>query len=128
MATESKILIVDDEEPIRNVLETILTREGYEVCSAESAERALDILKRETFLVIFLDINLPNMNGIELCKKIRTKNPVAVIYAFTGYATIFDVFDCRQAGFDDFFSKPFSRETVLKATQDAFDRVKRWNL
>ena len=104
MAIDNTILIVEDEEAIREIEKLILTREGYKVCTAESAEEALEILNEETILVMFLDIKLPNMNGIDLCKTIREKNPIAIIYALTGYATIFSVFECRQAGFDDFFS------------------------
>ena len=77
---------------------------------------------------MFLDLNLPKMNGIDLCKKIRINNPVSMIYAITGYATIFEVFECRQAGFDDFFPKPFSAKIVMKAAEDAFDKIDRWNL
>ena len=51
-----------------------------------------------------------------------------MIYALTGYTTIFDVFVCRKAGFDDFFIKPFSGETIVKAAHDAFEKIERWNL
>ncbi|MFH1488858.1 MAG: response regulator [Pseudomonadota bacterium] len=128
MVTEHSVLVVDDEEPIRAVFDNILTKTGYAVRLAESAEQALDILKKETFPVMFLDIQLPKMSGMDLCKKIREKNPVSVMYAMTGYATFFDVFECRKAGFDDFFKKPFSAQTIAKATGDAFERIGRWNL
>jgi DNA-binding NtrC family response regulator len=128
MTTDKTILIVDDEKVVRDLEEQIFSKEGYKVRSAESAEQALDILKKENILVMFFDLQLPNMNGIDLCKEIREKSPVAVIYAITGYATIFDVFECRRAGFDDFFIKPFSNENILKAAQDAFEKIERWNV
>ena len=128
MVAAKTILVVDDEESIRAILDDILTKAGYNSRLVESAEEALDILKTETFPVMFLDIQLPRMSGIELCKKIRQKNPVSLIYAMTGYATVFDVFEFRKAGFDDCFMKPFVMERILRATEEAFERVRRWNL
>jgi len=128
MATDNTILIVDDEKAIRDIFERVLTKAGYTIYSAESAEQALDILKDQDILVIFSDLRLPNMNGYDLCKIIRERNPVALIYAITGYTTIFDIFDSRRAGFDDFFVKPFSIEDLLKAVQDAFEKLERWNI
>ena len=128
MVTERTVLVVDDEETVRAVFNDILAKAGYAVRLADSAEQALDVLKNETIPVMFLDIQLPKMSGIELCMKIRKKNPISVIYAMTGYATFFDIFECRKAGFDDFFKKPFSAQTIVKATGDAFERTGRWNL
>jgi DNA-binding NtrC family response regulator len=128
MADEKTILVVDDEEPIREVCEDIFTQHGYNVLLAESAEQALDLLKKKNLMVMFLDIMLPNMNGYDLCKKIREKNPVAVIYAMTGYTTIFEIVECRKAGFDDFFTKPVSAETLVRAAGEAFEKTERWHI
>ncbi len=120
------ILIVDDETEIRNIFEQAFSQKGYVVRSSESAEGALEILKQENINVIFLDLNLPKMNGIELCKKIKKMNPIAIICAVTGYASIFEVVACRDAGFDDYFTKPVDLERLLKAGQDAFEKIDRW--
>jgi DNA-binding response OmpR family regulator len=125
---EKKILIVDDEEVIRNMLQEFLSKNGYEVRLAESAETALDILKRESLMVMFLDLKLPSISGIELCKKIRKDNDVGIIYAFTGYTDLFGLIDCRRAGFDDYFTKPVKLELILQAAQDAFAKLERWNI
>jgi DNA-binding response OmpR family regulator len=125
---EKKILVVDDEEVIRNMLQEFLSKNGYEVRLAESAETALDILRRESFMVMFLDLKLPGISGIELCKKIRKDNDVGIICAFTGYADLFGLIDCRRAGFDDFFTKPVKLELLLQAAQDAFAKLERWNI
>jgi len=121
-----KILVVDDEPEIRNILDQALTRSGYAVRSVESAEAALDILKQDKIKVIFLDLNLPGMNGVELGRQIRKDNPMAVIHAITGYGSQYDVFDCRKAGFDDYFTKPFDLKTLIKAAHDAFEKIDRW--
>jgi DNA-binding response OmpR family regulator len=125
---EKKILIVDDEEVIRNMLQEFLSKNGYEVRLAESAETALDILKRESLMVMFLDLKLPGISGIELCKKIRKDNDVGIIYAFTAYTDLFGLIDCRRAGFDDYFTKPVKLELILQAAQDAFAKLERWNI
>lgn len=120
------ILFVDDEAAIRNIFEQAFSQKGYVVRLSESAEEALEILKQDNINVMFLDLNLPEMNGVELCKQIRKTNPMAIIYAVTGYASLFEVVDCRDAGFDDYFTKPVNLEILLKAGQDAFEKIDRW--
>ncbi len=120
------ILIVEDEADIRIAFEQAFSRKGYVVRLSESAEEALEILEQENINVMFLDLNLPETNGVELCKQIRKMNPIAIIYAVTGYSTIFEVFACRDAGFDDYFTKPMDLEMLVKAGQDAFEKIDRW--
>lgn len=123
---KDKILVVDDEMSIRSLFEEVLSEAGYDVRLAENGERALDILKQEEIDVIFLDLRLFGMNGIELCRNIRKTNPVSLIYAMTGWAALFEIEECREAGFDDYFTKPVSPETLSKAVEDAFEKLKRW--
>lgn len=101
---------------------------NYEVFTAESAGKALEILKNERFMVIFLDLNLPDMSGIDLCKRIWEENQIAIIHAFTGYTNLFGLLECRAAGFDDFFIKPVELKVLLKAAEDAFERIERWRV
>ena len=121
-----KILVVDDEKMIHDMLSKALTREGYDVICAESAEEALTLLQQEKIHVMFLDLKLPGMNGLELCRHIRKDNPMAIIYAITGYASLFELSDCRDAGFEDYFTKPVDLKTLFKAASDAFDKINRW--
>ncbi len=123
---EKKILVVDDEVLITDMLKTALGSTGYTVLTAGSAEEALEILKRESIMVMFLDLNLPGMNGLDLCKKIRKKNTIGVIFAMTGYSNFYGLLDCRTVGFDDFFIKPFKLDVLLKSVQEAFERLDRW--
>jgi DNA-binding response OmpR family regulator len=123
---KDKILVVDDEMSIRSLFEEVLSEAGYDVRLAENGEVALDILKQEEIGVIFLDLRLFGMNGIELCRNIRKTNPIAMIYAMTGWAALFDIQECREAGFDDYFTKPVSPETLSKAVEDAFEKLNRW--
>jgi DNA-binding response OmpR family regulator len=120
------ILVVDDELSILTALEKVFSRAGYRAYLAETAEEALGILEKENINVMFLDLNLPGMNGVELCRKIRKDRPIAVIHAITGYASLFELTDCREAGFDDYFTKPADMEMLLTAAQNAFEKVDRW--
>lgn len=123
---KDKILVVDDEMSIRSLFEEVLSDAGYDVHLAENGERALEILKQEEINVIFLDLRLFGMNGIELCRNIRKTNPISLIYAMTGWAALFEIDECREAGFDDYFTKPVSPETLSKAVEDAFEKLNRW--
>lgn len=123
---EKCILLVDDEVPILKMMTRAFTRAGYEVQTAESAEEALELIKTYKYLVFFLDLNLPGMNGIELCRRIRKDNPLTIIYAVTGFASTFEVFDCRQAGFEDYFTKPVELKKLLDAAEQAFQKLARW--
>jgi CheY-like chemotaxis protein len=123
---KDKVLVVDDEISIRSLFEEVLSEAGYDVLLAENGERALEILKQEEIGVIFLDLRLFGMNGIELCRNIRKTNPVSMIYAMTGWAALFEIEECREAGFDDYFTKPVSPETLSKAVEDAFEKLNRW--
>lgn len=116
-----EILIVDDDGVIRTLFERAFGRAGYEVTSAASAESALDILKNKDFQVIFLDMKLPGMNGLELCKRIKKDRPAAIIFAMTAYVSMFELSDCFDAGFDDYFTKPVNIETLLNAVRHAFN-------
>jgi len=123
---DRKILVVDDEVAIREWLAEAFTIQGYEPYVAENAQEAMQILQREDIYVVVLDLKLFGMNGIELCKKIRQNRPLAIIYAMTGWGALFEVEECREAGFDDFFTKPMDTDMILQAVADAFAKIERW--
>ena len=124
--SDRDILVVDDELAILTALEKVFSRAGYRAYLAETAEEALGILEKENINVMFLDLNLPGMNGVELCRKIRKDRPIAVIHAVTGYASLFELSDCREVGYDDYFTKPANMEMLLTAAHNAFEKVDRW--
>ena len=66
------------------------------------------------------------MNGVELCRHLRKERPAAFMFAMTGFATVFDLEQCREAGFDDYFPKPFRLPSLLTAARDAFEKLERW--
>ena len=123
---KGKILVVDDEASIRELFSTVFTEADYEVIAAEGGTQALKILQLEDIDVIFLDLKLFGMNGIELCRQIRETKPVSMIFAITGWAPLFEIEECREAGFDDYFEKPLDMDMLLRLVAEAFARLNRW--
>ena len=123
---KGKILIVDDEASVRELFSGVFTDDGYEVISAEDGNSALNILKQDNIDVIFLDLKLFGMNGIDLCRQIRETKPISMIFAITGWAPLFEIEECREAGFDDYFEKPLDMEMLLGVVADAFKKLDRW--
>jgi CheY-like chemotaxis protein len=86
----------------------------------------LEILKNEKIYVMFFDLNMPGMNGLELCRRVKQEMPMAIVYAVTGYASLFELSDCREAGFEDYFRKPVNMKLLLKTAESAFEKINRW--
>ncbi len=124
---KKKILFVDDEEMILEVYTALLEdEEEFEIFTALNGEEGFSIFKKENIQVVFTDLKMPIMNGIEMCKKIRKKNPICLIHAVTGFPTLFELAECREIGFDDYFTKPISTVALRKAIDYAFDKLDRW--
>jgi len=126
MAYKGKILVVDDESSVRDLFQSFFTEAGHDVLLAEGGKDALVILKLHDIDVIFIDLKLFGMNGIELCRQIRKTKPVSMIYAMTGWSALFEIEECREAGFDDYFVKPLDMEKLLLLVEQAFERLERW--
>jgi DNA-binding response OmpR family regulator len=122
-----QILIVDDNKQIRNMLTDAFTQQGYRVAGASNAEEAMAVLSPE-IKVMFLDLKLPGKaSGLDLCRQIRKDNPSASIFAMTGHSSLFELADCRKAGFDDYFTKPTRLEMLFMAAEQAFTRIEAEN-
>jgi len=124
--TQKKIMVVDDEKAIINLLNLAFTKAGFQVRTAQSGQEALSILETERIHVLFLDLNMPQMDGMELCRRIKKEMPMSIVYAITGHASLFELASCRDAGFDDYFKKPADIKTLVKAAENALDRIERW--
>jgi len=120
---EQKILVVDDEAPIRDVLEMAFTRAGYTIFLAANGEQALEILRQESIPLMFIDLGLETMTGFDLCERIRKDHPEAIIYALTGYAALFGPQEFLEAGFDDCFAKPINTQALCEAARDSFEKI-----
>lgn len=111
-----KILIVDDEQIVRNVCRSILEHAGYDVTEAASAEVALTLLADNRFPVVLTDILMPGMSGLDLLQEVRTMYPGTGVIVMTG-STIEDFKGKALAsGADDFLSKPFNDLRLLTSS------------
>ena len=122
---EKKILVVDDERAIREMLEMALNRVGYSVCSVGCAEEALDVLRQESFPLMFIDLDLGKINGFDLCEKIRKDDSSAIIYALTGKAGLIEKAEIDKAGFNGCIGKPVGIATLYEVTKKTFNKLER---
>ncbi len=89
--SEKKILVVDDEKAIINLLTQAFSRAGYTVRSAQNAKNALALLQKEEINVMFFDLNMPEMDGIELCQKVKKNVPMSLIFAVSCFVPLFEL-------------------------------------
>lgn len=119
-------MVVDDEETITSLFKSLFPETLYEVHTVQDGLEALKLLEDTPVNVIFLDLKLFGMDGITLCRQIRQTNPIAIIHAITGWAVLYDLEECRSAGFDDYFVKPLDIDLILSTVQEAFKKLDRW--
>ena len=104
---ETNILVVDDEQEIADLVEIYLVSDGYKVFKASNAQEGLDILDKEDIHLCLLDIMMPGMNGLEMCKKIRETNNIPIIM-LSAKSTDLDKILGLGTGADDYVVKPFN--------------------
>jgi two-component system nitrogen regulation response regulator NtrX len=113
------ILIIDDEAGIRRTLASILEDEGYRVLTAEDAILGLDILEKERVDLIFLDVLLPKMGGMDALEKIRRERPGTEVIVISGHANVDMAVRAVKLGAFDFLEKPLSLDKVLTVCRNA---------
>ena len=120
--TDAVVFIVDDEDGIRESLSGIFEDEGYAVRTAGTAEEAFDMLKEQTPDLMFLDVWLPGIDGIQALTKIRESNPELPIVMISGHGNIELAVNATRIGAYDFLEKPLSLERVLLVASRALER------
>lgn len=110
---DKKILIIDDEKNILKSLDMILSGEGFTVYKAENLQDAERQIANEDILMFLVDVMLPDGDGIEFIKRIRSQKPNAVIVMISGHASIKMAIEATRNGADDFLEKPLSKEKLL---------------
>jgi len=118
-----KILVVEDEAMMRNLLLKILESEGYRVALASSAQEALEILEREKFDLMLSDVKLPGMNGFELLEKVKSGWDDMAVIVMTGYGDAYTVKEALMKGADEYLSKPFKSHEVSLIVERAYWRL-----
>ena len=118
-----KILIIDDERSIRNSLKEILMDEGYDVEVAENGMQGCKMVEKEKFSVIFCDIKMPGMDGMEVLDRIRTMGADAAVVMISGHGDIDTAVECIKKGAFDFIQKPLDLNRILITIKNATEKV-----
>ncbi len=109
---KARILVVDDEESIREFLEIMLRKEGYEVTCAEDGQKALDILKKKAFDMVVSDLQMPNLTGLELLKQVKDQYQDMLFMMITAFGTTETAVEAMKLGAYDYLTKPFKIDEV----------------
>ncbi|HEY0143062.1 MAG TPA: sigma-54 dependent transcriptional regulator [Thermoanaerobaculia bacterium] len=117
-----RILIVDDEEVLRDVLDAVLRRESFEVLLAASGEEALSVLDHEEVDLIILDVMLPGISGIDTLRAIRISNPDLPVIVITAFSSIDGAIEAMKHGAFHYIPKPFKNEEVVLTVNKALEQ------
>ncbi len=118
----AKILVVDDERSIRNTLKDILEFEKHQVTLAENGKEGLELAENNFFDLIFSDIRMPEMDGVELLTALKEKEIEAPVVMISGHGTIDTAVDCIKKGAFDFIEKPVDLNRLLITIKNALDK------
>ena len=118
-----RILIVEDEVKIREELKTFLENNGYEILTINNFENTLDQIKKLDIDLILMDINIPGINGMHLCREIRKTSKISIIIV-TSRDTEMDELLCMNYGADDFITKPYNMQILLAHIEAVLKRSK----
>ena len=117
-----RILVVDDEESMRDVLRRILSAEGYSVSLAENGKRALASLEKERFDFVLCDIRMPEMGGLELLREIMSRKIPGTAIMMSAFGTVQTAVEAMKLGAYDYISKPFMSDEILLTLRKAQER------
>ncbi len=120
--TTARILLVDDEQPVQKLLTYPLEKDGYEVVPARDGQEALNAFDRGSFDLVVLDIMLPKVDGLEVCRQLRAKSSVPIIM-LTAKAEEIDKVLGLELGADDYITKPFSMREFRSRVRAALRRA-----
>lgn len=120
---ETTILVVDDEERIRELLTMYLTKEKFRVLQAEDGQKALRLIERELVHLVLLDVMMPELDGWAVCKKIRTSHYAMPVIMLTARGDEFDRLRGFELGADDYIVKPFSTREVVARVKAVLKRT-----
>ncbi|MGH9146017.1 MAG: sigma-54-dependent transcriptional regulator, partial [Vicinamibacterales bacterium] len=117
-----RILVIDDEAAIRDSMKMILEYEGYEFLGAASGQEGLVFVERASPDLVFLDIKMPGMDGLEVLGRIKATNETLPVVIVSGHATIDTAVEATKKGAFDFIEKPLSRDRIDVTVRNALDQ------
>lgn len=121
---KGKILIVEDEKSMREVLGILLEGEGYDVTLAAGGIDGISLLNKDIFDMVITDINMPKVNGFEILKKVRETSPDTLVIMITAFGTTESAIEAMQLGAYDYIHKPFKIDEIRLVVKKAFEKRK----
>ena len=109
----ARILVVDDEESIRDLLRLVLTGQGYSVVTASGGEEAIEYLEAQPFDLVITDLVMPTVNGVEVLRAAKRIDPNFPVIVITGYPSVETVTELVRLGAGDYLTKPFNVDVVI---------------
>jgi len=117
-----RVLVVDDEEPVRNLLQRVLKEAGYDVVTAVNGQEALDKVSQLNAGVVLLDIKMPGMSGMEVLRQLTANRPETCVVMATAAGDAQTAVEAMKAGAYDYITKPFNRDDVVLKVQKAIEK------
>ncbi|HDY71056.1 MAG TPA: sigma-54-dependent Fis family transcriptional regulator, partial [Nitrospirae bacterium] len=117
-----RVLIVDDEEPVRRLLSKELKRKGYETDTAEDGSAALHKIRKTNYDIVLLDIVMPGLDGLALMKKVKADPASPAIIVLTGRATVDTAVEAMKNGAYDYLTKPYKLEELVIIINRAYEQ------
>jgi len=119
---QERVLVVDDEETVRDLLQRVMKEAGYDVVTAANGRDALDKLSQLNAGVVLLDMRMPGMSGMEVLQEITTNWPETCVVMVTAVADTQTAIDAMKLGAYDYIIKPFNRDEVVQKVQEAIEK------
>ena len=119
---EFNVLVVDDEDEFREMTSKILTKRGLKVLSAESGEKALEVLEHSRIDVVLLDVKMPGIDGIETLRRISSLKPLVEVVLLTGHASVESGIEGMKLGAFDYLMKPIEIDPLLEKLEEAYEK------
>lgn len=122
MKKSRRLLIIDDEENMRHMLASVMTRAGYQVSSATDGSQGLAALEKKRFDCVLCDLKMPKMNGLQFIHALRSKGDETTVIMMSAYATVDTAVEAMKCGAFDFITKPFKNDEILMVLKRAEER------
>ncbi|MDH4329393.1 MAG: sigma-54 dependent transcriptional regulator, partial [Nitrospira sp.] len=117
-----KILVVDDEQSLREVLSIMLKRTGYDVTSVADGEEAIELLNKDIFDLVITDLRMPKIDGMEVLKAAKSASPETVVLIITAFASADSAVEAMKQGAYDYLTKPFQVDEVQLIIRNALEK------